>query len=279
MNKLHDLFAQLKKTVPTNKISLSLMAVCSIFLIWGGIRACSAVPIIARSHIYIIARDPSWYPLNLMGKEKTLLAFTSDLLLAIAKRRAVKIEIIDVSSGSLFQGLNEKKYGAIISSLAPNPLNNQHYNFSNPFFLIGPVLIVPKDIDITSFHDRGGLVIGVRRTDNVAFDTTKYNAYYKPYDTMTMAFDDLQRNRIDGIILPILQASNYIDAFHKGDFKMISFPTDDQGLRIVARRTYLSDFLIEEFNKGVQELIDDGTYRSLCAKWGLVNLMNIEHGL
>lgn len=274
MSKLQDLSSHLKKIIPINKISVSLMLLCSILLIWGGIRACTGLPTAPRSHVYVIARDPTWYPLNLMGKEKTLVAFSNDLLLTIAKRRDVRIEVIDVSSNFLFQGLNDKNYGAVLSSLTPNPVNKQDYNFSEPFFFVGPVLIVPANSDIKSLQATSGLVIGVRRSDSLVFDTTKYNAYYKPYDAITMAFNDLQHNRIDGIILPAIQANNYIDAFNKERFKIVTFPFDDQSVRIVARRTYLSDFLIEEFNAGLHEMIKDGTYRTLCDKWGLMNLMN-----
>lgn len=279
MSKIKDIIKQVKKTIPINKISLSLMALCMLFLIWGGIRACTRSPIIARTHLYVIARDPTWYPLNLMGKEKTVLAFTSDLLLTIAKRRMVKIEVISVSSNYLFEGLNEKDYGAVISSLPPNALNNQFYNFSNPFFYVGPVLIVPNNSDINSLDGMNRRVIGVRRDASVSFNITQYNAYYKPYDSMTMAFDDLYSDRIDGIILPVMQAYTYIDTFHKGRFKVVTSPLDDQGLRLVTRQTYLSEFLIEEFNQGLQELIDDGTYQALCDKWGLINPLKVSNSI
>lgn len=276
MSKLQELLGQVKKTIPINKISVTLMVICSLLLIWGGIRACTKAPLVARTHLYVIARDPTWYPLNLMGKDKTVLAFTSDLLNTIAKRQDVRIEVVDVSSNYLLEGLNEKEYGAVMSSLSPNALNNQYYNFSNPFFFVGPVLIVPADSDITSLTKMDNRVIGVRRDANVSFNITKYNAYYKPYDSMTMAFEDLYRDRIDGIILPVLQAYTYIDTFHKGRFKVVTSPLDDKGLRLVARKTYLSDFLIGEFNTGLQELIDDGTYQALCNKWGLVNPLSIR---
>ncbi len=275
MSKIQDLLGHVKKTIPINKISVTLMVICSLLLIWGGVRACSKAPLMARTHLYVIARDPTWYPLNLMGKDKTVLAFTSDLLSTIAKRRDVRIELINVSSNYLFEGLNEKDYGSVISSLTPNPLNNQYYNFSNPFFFVGPVLIVPADSDIDSLTAMHNRVIGVRRDANVNFNITKYDAYYKPYDSMTMAFEDLYRDRIDGIILPVLQAYTYIDTFHKGRFKVVTSPLDDQGLRLVSRQTYLSEFLIEEFNAGFQELIDDGTYQALCNKWGLINPLSI----
>jgi polar amino acid transport system substrate-binding protein len=276
MSKLQEIIKQVKKTIPINKVSVTLMAICSLLLIWGGIRACTNSPILGRTHLYVIARDPTWYPLNLMGKNKTVLAFTSDLILTVAKRRNVRIEVINVSSNFLFEGLNEKEYGAVISSLSPNPLNNQYYNFSNPFFYVGPVLIVPAESDIDSLKGMTNKVIGVRRDANVSFDITKYNAYYKPYDSMTMGFEDLYRDRIDGIILPVLQAYTYIDTFHKGRFKVVTSPLDDQGLRLVTRQTYLSEFLIEEFNEGLKEIIEDGTYQALCDKWGLINPLSVE---
>lgn len=271
MNKLEEIFQQLKKTVPINRVSIALMTVCSLLLIWGGVRACSGPTIPSKSHLFLIARDPSWYPLNLLGKEKTVQAFTSDLILTIAKNRGVRIELKNVSSNYLFEGLNEEEYNAILSSLQPNALNNQYYNFSNPFFFVGPVLIVPEKSNIKTLTGMSDNTIGITRGSELSYNLTKYNAYYKPYDNLTVAFEDLTRDRIDGIILPVLKAYSYIETFHKGKFKVITSPLDDKGLRIVARKSLHSEFLIEEFDKGLQEIIQDGTYQALCDKWGLIN--------
>lgn len=274
MIDFQELYSKLGKSVPINRVSLSLMLLSLLLLLFGGIRACSrSEREIARAHLYLIARDPTWYPLDLMGKEKSMLAFTSDLILTIAKRRQVKLEIINVSSNYLLEGLKEKEYGAVISSMPPTALSNKTYNFSTPFYTIGPVLIVPVDSTVQSLKEMKNSVIAVNRNADLTIDITDYNALYKPYDSMTKAFNDLYNGRIDGIILPVMQAYTYIDTFHKGRFKVITEPLNDEGLRLVTRQTLFAEFLITEFDEGLKEIISDGTYQTLCDKWGLVNPM------
>lgn len=280
MADFHELYRKLSKSVPINRVSISLMLLCTLFLFWGGIRACSSSEReIARAHLYIVARDPTWYPLELMGKEKTMLAFTSDLILTIARKRKVKLEIINVSSNYLIEGLKEGDYGAVISSISPDSYNNRTFNFSDPFYTLGPVLIVPMSSTIDSINEMNSRVIAVPRNADLSIDITAYNGYYKPYDSLTSAFDDLYRGRIDGVILPVMQAYTYIDAFHKGRFKVVTSPLDDKGLRLVTRQTRFAEFLITEFNEGLREIIEDGTYQTLCDKWGLVNPMQSTNGM
>ncbi|MEC7839521.1 MAG: transporter substrate-binding domain-containing protein [Chlamydiota bacterium] len=268
---MSKIFKQLSQIIPLNKTSSVLITLCLLLLIWGGIRSCSEPTGFDRSRTFTIARDPSWYPLNLMGKEKNVLAFTNDLILTIAKRRNVRIQLMSVGSNSLFNGLNDEEYDAVISSLVPNAINNRIYNFSHTFFLVGPVLIVPKNFDFKSMDNMSNKIIGIDRNLDSSFKYTKYKIYYKPYENMTMAFNDLYEERIDGIFMPVLQAFTYTNTFHKGEFKIVTPPLSRQGLRLVTRQTEASSYVITEFNIGLQEMIDDGSYGDLCKKWGITN--------
>jgi len=268
MNKI---LKQLIQLIPFNKTSGILITLCTLLLVWGGVRSCTSPASFDKSKTFTIARDPSWYPLSLMGKEKNVLAFTNDLILMIAKKRGVRIQLQSVGPNNLFGGLEDGEYEAIITSLIPNAINNRIYNFSDTFFLVGAVLIVPKDFTFTSMDNMSNKIIGINRDPVSSFKYSKYKMYYKPYDNMTEAFNDLYQARIDGIFMPVLEASIYTEAFHKGAFKIVTPPLSRHGLRLVARQTLLSQFVIEEFNIGLIELIEDGTYGDLCKKWGITN--------
>lgn len=274
--KFDEFIKQLKKVVPLNKFSISLMLVCVAVLVWGGIRACTGLNGPDPNQLYRIARDPTWYPLNLMGKEKNVLAFSNDLMLTIAKRQKVRLELVSVDSGDLFEGLDRKDYNAVLSSLTPNVLNSRQYTFSDPFFLVGPVLVVPSDSKIKSLSEMQNKIIGIRSDAPVALSITKYPVYYKTYTSMSDAFKDLHMNRIDGMLLPLLQADTYINTFHHSEFKVVGTPLTDEGLRLIARKTALSEYLLDTFDAGLKEIMADGTYSALMKKWGLVEPIKPE---
>lgn len=268
--KVEEFFKQIRKVVPLNKMSISLMFVCMFFLVWGGIRACSAPVGRNPEQLYRIARDPTWYPLNLMGKEKNVLAFSNDLLLMIAKMQKVRLELVSVDSSLLFEGLDKNDFQAVVSSMMPNVLNSRRYSFSDPFFFVGPVLIVRADSTVKSLEEMKNMVIGIKSDAPVALSVSKYPVYYRSYTSMTDAFNDLYQKRIDGLLMPILQADTYINTFHHNEFKVVTSPLTDEGLRLVARKNPISEYLLDQFNLGLLQMFEDGSYSALLKKWDLI---------
>lgn len=270
------LFNDAKKIMSLNKNSVLIMLFLLILIIGGGIRSCNRSTTVDLTKTFVIARDPSWYPLNLMGKNQNVLAFTNDLLLTIAKEKGVRLELLSISSNRLDLGLDSGDYDGIITSLMPDPQNNRYYNFSSTLFFVGPVLVVPIDSKVTSIEQMSNKIVGIPSNLEISVDLNKFTAIFKPYINIRTAFTDLMQNHLDGIILPVMQAYNFIEAFHKGLFKIVSGPLTDQGLRIVTLQTIRSEFVIKEFNDGLNRLIENGTYDALCKKWGLVNPFTME---
>lgn len=276
MHITEKVYNEAKKIMAFNKNSLLIVLLLLILIIGGGIRSCSKAGSIDLTKTFVIARDPSWYPLNLMGKNQNVLAFTNDILLTIAKDKGVRLELLSISANRLDLGLDSGDYDGIITSLMPNPENNRYFNFSNTIFFIGPVLIVPKTSKITSLQQMTNKIVGIPSNLEITVDLNKFTAIFKPYGNIKAAFTDLVKNHLDGIILPVMQAYNYIETFHKGSFKIVSTPLNDEGLRLVTLQTLRSEYVIKEFNDGLKTLIENGTYDTLCKKWGLINPFNLS---
>ena len=84
--------------------------------------------ILGGSEVYRIGRDQSWYPLNLMGKDKYLTAFSDDLLAAIGEEEGVRFLMGGSDSFNLQEELESDIYDGVLSSLQPTritflPLN------------------------------------------------------------------------------------------------------------------------------------------------------------
>lgn len=259
------------------------------FLIFIGILFCIAWMTVmgctghrALDHkVFRIGRDASWYPLQLSGKEKNLVAFTNELLLAIAKDQEFHFEIQDVRSHTLFEELERGDYDAVFSSLMPNALNRERYEFSDPFFLVGPVLVVLANSPITSLADMDGKIIGVGRGTSLVFNINQYqnllvtpfnpNLLITPYNKTTTALDDLLNDKIDGVIMGLVTAYTQSHSYRAGQIKVIYPPLTDEGLRLVAKHSIASTYLLSKFNDGLKKMKEDGTYQNLLDKWGLAH--------
>lgn len=236
-----------------------------------GMRSCDSTENFWRKKLYRIARDATWYPLDLLGKERNMLAFSNELLLAIAKNESLKIELLSNSSENLFSGLDNELYDAILSPMLPNQYNNQYYWFSKPFYLLGPVLVVKESLNVNSLQEMEGKAIGVSSGSSLV-----YNRYPKilitSYDNILTALNDVERNVIDGVILSGLTAYAYTTGLYSGRLKVASAPLTNEGLRLIARKDEESKYLIDKFNEGFEKVKNDGTYDALITKWGLYKI-------
>jgi polar amino acid transport system substrate-binding protein len=223
---------------------------------------------------YIIGRDTTWHPLNLLGKDALMVGFTNDLMVEIARREGVSLSIQNVGSEGLFQGLNEARYHGVISSLTPTSINEQYFEFSDPFYFLGPVVIVRKDSTIESLEELQGKSIGIQAGSTFAYRTKNFPLLlFSYYPNIRNGIDDLVDEKLDAVVMDVLPAYAYLRGQYGAYLKLLGTPLTVDGLRIVSRRDPKGLNLISIFDKGLEKVIRDGTYRKLLTKWDLIETL------
>lgn len=242
-----------------------------IAVIWGGIRACSDVNT-AISGPYRIAQERLVNTINVTGKERNLEAFANDIVKTIAKRKGLPLQLLSVSSGLAFIGLEDRQYDAVVTTLVPNAANETEYDFSDPIYRVGSVLIVPKDSSISDFTEVEGKVVGITREDSTFFEVGTYpEVIFYSYDDEIDALEDLETGKLDGVIMNAWPAYSLINTFFRGKLKVATKPFTKQGLRIATLQGSRFSKIMSQFDEGLKELKDDGTYQRLIQKWSLVD--------
>lgn len=229
--------------------------------------ACSSKPTPAK---YRIGRDVSFYPINMMGKEKNFQAFLDDLMFAIGAEENFSVELYSSSANGLLLGLQEKVYDAIVTFEIPNVNSKQAYEFSTIFFPIGPVLLINKDEDFKLLETQKEKMIGIE--SNTSLDLAKIHlpsVILKSFDNIFLALDDLARNKIDGVVLNIFPAYIYTLGTYKNKIKVATSPLTDEGFRMVTLYNRSENDFIERFDRGFNSMKKNGTYRQLLHKWDL----------
>lgn len=272
LNKLKNIrFKRLFK-----KRNLALTIIIFLLLAWGLMRGCTQDEM-ERKRFYLIGRDSTWYPFNLRGKERNLIAFTNDLMAAIAKETKLHFEWIETSPSTLLEGLNIENYDAIISTLQPNFVNRTHYLFSNLFFELGLVLIVQQNSLVTSLKDLQGKTIAISHNSYPIFNSIReggvqtYNIQLITYDSINQALDLLKTGRLDGIVAHTLTAYALTKSFNRESFKIATPPLTDEGLRLITLQNETSEALIKDFNQALKTIKENGEYAQLIAKWDLID--------
>jgi len=269
MEKLKQLWSSIQSNTLLRR---SLTAIFAILMVLILLRACNG-RIVGAPNFYRIAADGTWYPLQLMGKEKNMMAFSDELLTAIGKEENFRAQLSVVQYRTLFEELEGGKYDGILSSLTPNVVTREKYRFSDPFYLLGPVLIVPVSSPVHSLEEMGGKTIGIKSGSSVVFNIEKYpSIIIVPYDNANDAVDSLLNNQIDGVIMEAMPAYVAVQGFYVGKLKVASNPLTLEGLRLVANLSYRhSEDMIDRFNEGLKAVHESGVYDALLEKWGLIN--------
>ncbi len=258
------------------KPALWISLLCAIIIIILSMRACGRHHV-GSNHTYIIGRDNSWNAMQLIGRERNLLAFTNDLLETIAHQAEFRFAWHDTTHDTLFEGLDDGSYDAILSSERPDIYNQQKYAFSELIIKFGPVLIVRQDAAISSLKQMQGLTIGVGYGLPLTFNAIRqsganvYNLIFVTYPTINKALEALSKDRIDGVIMDALPAYTMLNKFYTGQLKIATPPLTDQGLRLISLKDEASETLINNFSEALRTLKKNGTYDSLIDKWDMVD--------
>lgn len=219
-----------------------------------------------------MARDPIWYPSYLNGKEQSMTGFTDDLMATLGRRKGFNIEIFSPPSRNLFSELESDNFDGILSGLPRDYSLKGNYAFSDPFYLVGPVLVVTADSTITSLEEMGGKTVGIMSEVNPIFDIAYYpNINLRFFGNIVLALESLKNNQIDGVIAYALPAYNNIRALFCHHLKVATAPLTKEGVRLVLRKSADSKQFLTEVNQGLQEIKESGEYQKLLARWGLVD--------
>ncbi len=224
---------------------------------------------------YSIGQDTRWRELHLKGKEHHLSAFNNDLLTLIAKQEHFRIHLKAFSDP--VAELEQNKIQAALTTQQPSYLNEKRLLFSEPYFLIGPVLIVPSNAPVKGWNEKGRKIVGIPAHSPMLLSQEQDpSIQIKLYDDILTALADLRERHIDAVIFPAIPAYTYVQTFYKNEFKIATLPLNDEGIRLVAHKDKIGEALIQQFNAGLETLKQNGTYQSLLNHWGLINAEQIK---
>lgn len=218
---------------------------------------------------YIIGYDPSWYPVDLKEKTPQVNAFVNELFVEIGKRENVDFCLAEISWSTIFEDIEKKKIDGIVSFFEPTMISEKIYDFSDPFLLIGPVLIVPAYSEAKSLNDLEGKTVGISLYNDSILIVQKHpEILMKHYDNMTFALSDLHRGQIDGVLMNRLEAEGLITAFYQDTLKIVTPPLNERGLRLLVLKGKHPN-LITFFNSTLKDFQIDNTYQKLLNEYGV----------
>src|SRR5471030_2196389 len=124
-----------------------------------------------------IGQEGTYAPFTFHDSTGKLTGFDVDIAEAIASKLGVKTEYVETKWDGIFAGLDAKRFDIIVNEVGISAERQAKYDFSDPYILSKPVLIVNKDnTTITKFEDLKGKKSAQSLTSNLGKIATSYGA-------------------------------------------------------------------------------------------------------
>lgn len=202
-----------------------------------------------------------------------LTGFDIEIGAALAKEMGLEHNPVTNPFETMIQGLIGKKFDAVIGSMAITDERAETVAFSDPYYLSGGKIFVAADnTEITEAADLEGKKIGVVAQSTYDTAAKEYTDDIQYYNSDLVALQELEPGRLDAVITA----------------DVVGFEARNAGLKIkdVGDNLWIEEAaiavrqedtaLLEEVNKALDAIIEDGTYAEISEKWFGTNLLEVE---
>lgn len=213
----------------------------------------------------IVVGSGGYPPFNYM-EEGVVVGFDVEVGREIANRLGVELNYVTSDWDGLIEGLRNKRYDAILGSMAITDSRLEVVNFSIPYYYSGAQLFVRTDSGISKANEMKDKKIAVATGTNFVEDAKAIGAEVSFYQDDNATVMELISNRVDGVItdrLVGLQAMKEIAGGEKIQMADSLLRLESMGIAFNQDDTEL----LEEVDRILQEMHDDGTLTKLSQEW------------
>jgi len=205
------------------------------------------------------------YPPFEQGKPGNYTGFDVELMDAIAEKMDRTPEFQDTSFETIFRDVAQGKFEAVISAATITEEREQAVDFSNPYYLSEQAVLVKEGSDVKSLEDLEGKTVAAQQ-GTTGLELAKEElggSEIRPYPEGPDAVNALKAGTVEGVIIDAPVAQNAVEK--SGGVEIAEkVPTEETyGIAVAQGDTELLD----EINKALKEVEDDGTYKTIYEKW------------
>jgi L-cystine transport system substrate-binding protein len=214
----------------------------------------------------LVGTEGTYPPFTFHDTSGNLTGFDVEVATEVAKRLGVKPEFKETQWDAMFAGLDAKRFDMIANQVGIRPDRQEKYDFSDPYITSAGVLIAHKDNDkVKAFEDIKGLNAAQSLTSNYADMAKKYGANIVGVEGFQQAVELLAQKRVDVTINDKLSFLDFKKQKPDAPIQVVATADDASSSGLMFRKK--SDTLVDEVNKALKEMVDDGTYKKISEKW------------
>ncbi len=232
---------------------------------------------IKEKGVITVATEGDWSPYTYHDQETNeLVGFDVELGKMIADKLGVSVEYKETDWDSILAGVQTGVFDLGINGVTYTDERAESFNFSEPYLYDQTVLIVLEDNDdIHSFEDLNGKISTNSPGSSYAEMGEEYGATVTYINTFADTIQLLQRGDADATINSLSVFNEYVN--EKGESAGIKIvdETEPEKTVIAAQKSDSTTSLIEEVNRILDELRNDGSLSELSIKYFGYDATNI----
>jgi ABC-type amino acid transport substrate-binding protein len=205
------------------------------------------------------------YPPFEQGKPGNYTGFDIELMEAIGEKIGRTPEFQDTSFETIFRDVQQGKFDAVISAATITEEREKAVDFSNPYYLSEQAVLVKEGSPIKSLEELEGKTVGVQQgtTGQELAKEEIGGAEIRPFPEGPDAVNALKSGVVEGVVIDAPVAENAVEKSGGLEIAEKIATEEDYGIAVAQGETEL----LEEINKGLEEVEKDGTYTKIFKKW------------
>jgi polar amino acid transport system substrate-binding protein len=215
-----------------------------------------------------VGSDVPYPPFEEFGNTKTeFQGFDVELMEAIANKIGREARFEDTSFDTIFRDLAQGKFEAVASATTITDEREEAVDFTNPYYLPSAqsILVTKGTTGLESAEDLKGKIVGVQQgTTGEEFveeeiDTKELRTYPQGPDTIPA----LKAGTIDAVVIdrPVAEKA----AEQDNSLEISGGIETEEEYGFVVKQG--NEGLLDELNRGLKEVLDDGEYTKIYKKW------------
>lgn len=201
------------------------------------------------------------------AKGEEIIGFDIDLANALAEKLGYEIQIKDIDFSGLIPALEAGQVDLVLSGMTPTEERKKNVDFSDIYYTAKHMIVSNKDSGINTIEDLEGKTVGVQlasiqegKANELA---EKMELKVENRNRIPELIQEIKTGRFDAIIIEDTVANGYF----KKNPDLGGFTIEDAEEAGSAIAFPKESKLTADFNKALNEMIENGEVDKLIVKW------------
>ncbi|HFI0113962.1 TPA: ABC transporter substrate-binding protein/permease [Streptococcus suis] len=242
------------------KLLILLTSILSVFFIFTGVKADDTIDIVF---------DNAYAPFEFKDSDQVYKGLDVDIINEVAKRSGWTMNQTFPGFDAAVNAVQSGSADALMAGTTITEARKKVFTFSDPYFDTKIVVATTKSNPISSYEDLKGKTVGVKNgTAAQAFleeNKDKYGFSIKTFDTGDLMYNSLSTGAVDAVMddEAVIQY-----AIQQGQDLSIDIEGEAIGsFGFSVKKGSQYEYLVEDFNKALAAMKEDGTYEKIMNKW------------